>query len=219
MAPFTHGIRGPDRDRIHGDGVPGGLSVPGRFWYSRESMATAGEGLIRRMARGDGEAFAQFYDRYASLAFALILRIVRDRTDASEVLQDVFWEAWQAAAGYDPERGTPEAWVAIRARSRAIDRVRSLRRRHEVFVAPVDEALTADTGSGSKPGEGLEDRGLVQSALAQLSDVQREVIELAYYDGLTQTEIAERTRQPLGTVKTRIRLGLERLREVMRRPE
>lgn len=182
-------------------------------------MATAGEVLIRRMALGDSEAFAQFYDRYAALAFALILRIVRDRTDASEVLQDVFWEIWQAATAYDPTRGTPEAWVAIRARARAIDRVRSLRRRNEVFVAPVEEGLTPDTGAGVKPGEGLEDRGLVRSALAQLSEVQREVIELAYYDGLTQTEIAQRTKQPLGTVKTRIRLGLERLREVVRSAE
>jgi RNA polymerase sigma-70 factor, ECF subfamily len=182
-------------------------------------MATGGEVLIRRMALGDSEAFAQFYDRYAALAFALILRIVRDRTDASEVLQDVFWEAWQAATAYDPTRGTPEAWVAIRARARAIDRVRSLRRRNEIFVAPAEEGLTADTGAGSNPGEGLEDRGLVRSALAQLSDVQREVIELAYYDGLTQTEIAQRTKQPLGTVKTRIRLGLERLREVVRSAE
>jgi len=182
-------------------------------------MATAGDVLIRRMALGDSEAFAQFYDRYAALAFALILRIVRDRTDASEVLQDVFWETWQAAATYDTGRGTPEAWVAVRARARAIDRVRSLRRRSAVFVAPADEALTADTGSGGKPGEGLEDRRLVQSALTQLSDVQREVIELAYYDGLTQTEIAERTKQPVGTVKTRIRLGLARLREVVRRAE
>ena len=171
------------------------------------------------MALGDREAFAQFYDRFAALAFGLILRIVRDRRDAGEVLQDVFWEAWQAAGAYDPARGTPEAWVAVRARARAIDRVRSLRRRKELFVAPVEDAVAADTHPGSRPGEGLEDRGLVQSALAQLTDVQREAIELAYYDGLTQTEIAQRTRQPLGTVKTRIRLGLERLREVVGKPE
>jgi RNA polymerase sigma-70 factor (ECF subfamily) len=171
------------------------------------------------MARGDSDAFAQFYDRYAGLAFGLIVRIVRDRTDAAEVLQDVFWETWQAAAAYDPGRGTAEAWVAIRARARAIDRVRSLRRRNEVFVAPAEEAMMPDTGAGSRPGEGLEDRGLVQSALAQLSDVQRQVIELAYYEGLTQTEIAQRTKQPLGTVKTRIRLALERLREVVSEAE
>jgi RNA polymerase sigma-70 factor, ECF subfamily len=213
------GTRGPDRDRRPANGNVGGLSAPRPVWYSREGMATAGGVLISRMALGDGEAFAQFYDRYASLAFAVILRIVRDRADASEVLQDVFWETWHAAAAYDPARGTPEAWVVNRARARAIDRVRMLRRRSEVFVAPAEEGLTADTSAGSTPGEGLEDRGIVQSALAQLSDGQREVIELAYYDGLTQTEIAQRTKQPLGTVKTRIRLGLARLREVVRSAE
>ncbi len=181
-------------------------------------MMPAGQELIASMAQGDTEAFARFYDRYAPRAHSLILRIVRDRTDASEVLQDVFWEAWVAAAAYDPGRGTPEAWVATRARARAIDRIRSLRRRHEMFVAPVDEGAVANAEPGPDPAEAVEARGVVQSALGQLPDVQREVIELAYYDGLTQSEIAARTKQPLGTVKTRIRLGLERLREVTRRP-
>src|SRR4249920_1902092 len=107
-------------------------------------MTSAGQELIAMMAQRDTEALARFYDRYAGLAYSLILRIVRDRTDANEVLQDVFWEAWEAAAAYDPARGTPEAWVATRARARAIDRVRSLRRRHEMFVAPVNEAVTAE---------------------------------------------------------------------------
>jgi RNA polymerase sigma-70 factor (ECF subfamily) len=181
-------------------------------------MRPAGQELIASMAQGDTEAFARFYDRYAPLAHSLILRIVRDRTDASEVLQDVFWEAWTAAGAYDPGRGTPEAWVATRARARAIDRIRSLRRRHEMFVAPVDEGAVANREPAPDPAESAEARGVVQSALGQLSDAQREVIELAYYDGLTQSEIAARTKQPLGTVKTRIRLGLERLREVARRP-
>jgi RNA polymerase sigma-70 factor (ECF subfamily) len=181
-------------------------------------MAPAGEELIARMAQGDAQALSGFYDRYAALAYALILRIVRDRTDATEVLQDVFWEAWEAAAAYDPARGTPEAWVAMRARTRAIDRVRSLRRRHEMFVAPVDESVATEAEPAPDPAESAEQRGVVREALAQLSEAQREVIELAYYAGLTQSEIAERTKQPLGTVKTRIRLGLERLREVARRP-
>lgn len=181
-------------------------------------MARVGEDLIARMAQRDTEALARFYDRYAPLAFSLILRIVRDRTDASEVLQDVFWEAWEAAGAYDPGRGTPEAWVTMRARARAIDRVRSLRRRHEMFVAPVDETVTPEAEARPDPGESAELRGAVQSALGQLSEAQREAIELAYYVGLTQSEIAARTKQPLGTVKTRIRLGLERLREVAKWP-
>ena len=87
---------------------------------------TPGMELIQRMARGDRQAFAPFFDRYAGLAYSLILRIVRDREEANDVLQEVFWEAWQAAGGYDPARGSPEAWLVTRARSRAIDRVRAV---------------------------------------------------------------------------------------------
>jgi RNA polymerase sigma-70 factor (ECF subfamily) len=181
-------------------------------------MAMAGETLVRRMAAGDREAFGTFYDRYAPLVFPLIVRIVRDRSDAADVLQDVFWEAWQGAAAYDPARGTPEAWMITRARTRAIDRVRSVRRRGETFVPPVDERLAvAPPETGGDAAERAEDRGVIRTALQTLSPPQREAIELAYYAGLTQTEIAERLKQPLGTVKTRIRLGLERLREVVRR--
>jgi RNA polymerase sigma-70 factor, ECF subfamily len=180
------------------------------------TVAMAGEALIQQMAAGDREAFGSFYDRYASLVYSLIVRIVRDRSDAADVLQDVFWEAWQSAATYDPSRGTPEAWMITRARARAIDRVRAVRRRGETFVAPVDEAAAPAT-LGRDAAERAEDRGIIQGALGQLSLAQREVIELAYYAGLTQTEIAERLKQPLGTVKTRIRLGLERLREAVGR--
>ena len=132
------------------------------------------------------------------------------------MLQDVFWEAWRGAAAYDSARGTPEAWIITRARTRAIDRVRAVRRRGETFVAPVDEATVgAPTPPGGDAAVRAEERQLVASALAQLSQAQREIIELAYYSGLTQREIAERLAQPLGTVKTRIRLALARLREAV----
>jgi RNA polymerase sigma-70 factor (ECF subfamily) len=181
-------------------------------------MATSGADLLRRMAAGDREAFAVFYDRYAPVVFPLILRIVRERADASDVLQEVFWEAWQSAGRYDASRGSPEAWMVMQARSRAIDRVRSTRRRGDTFVAPLDEAMAAAPAEDSPraAAEAAEDRGTIRSALERLPGAQREVIELAYYAGLTQTEIAERLKQPLGTVKTRIRLGLERLREVVK---
>ncbi len=180
-------------------------------------MAT-GADLIGGMAEGDREAFSRFYDRYAPLVYPLIVRIVRERADAADVLQDVFWESWQSAGTYDPARGTPEAWIVMRARTRAIDKVRSVRRRGETFVMPLDEAAASTPKSGDDPAERAEDRGVILGALAQLSEPQREVIELAYYGGLTQTEIAERIKQPLGTVKTRIRTGLERLRTVVKRP-
>jgi RNA polymerase sigma-70 factor, ECF subfamily len=180
-------------------------------------MVTAGETLVRRMAAGDREAFGAFYDRYAPLVYPLIMRIVRDRTDAADVLQDVFWEAWQGARAYDPARGTPEAWMITRARTRAIDRVRALRRRGETFVPPIDEGLAAaPPEGGGDAAERAEDRGVIRTALEALPAAQREAIELAYYAGLTQTEIAQRLKQPLGTVKTRIRLGLERLRDVVK---
>src|SRR5436190_13574189 len=94
-------------------------------------MGTPGGDLIRVMAAGDRDAFARFYDRYAPLVFPFVLRIVRDRADAADVLQDVFWEAWRGAAAYDSARGTPEAWIITRARTRAIDRVRAVRRSEE----------------------------------------------------------------------------------------
>jgi RNA polymerase sigma-70 factor, ECF subfamily len=149
--------------------------------------------------------------------FPLILRIVRERADASDVLQEVFWEAWRDAAGYDASRGSPEAWMVMRARTRAIDRIRATRRRSETFVAPLDEAMAAaPSHEAGDAADRAADRGTILNALDRLPDSQREVIELAYYHGLTQTEIADRLQQPLGTVKTRIRLGLERLREVVK---
>jgi len=186
---------------------------PSDFAYSRERMAWAAEDLIRRMAEGDADACGRFYDRYARLVYPLILRIVQDSADAADVLQEVFWEAWQAAASYDPARGSPEAWIVMRARTRAIDRVRAVRRRGETFVAPLDEALAADRGD---PAARADDRAVVADVLERLPEHQREVIELAYFGGLTQTEIAERLKQPLGTVKTRMRTGLLRLREIMK---
>jgi RNA polymerase sigma-70 factor (ECF subfamily) len=176
-------------------------------------MAWAAEDLIRRMAEGDADACGRFYDRYARLVHPLILRIVGGAADAADVLQEVFWEAWQTAGSYDPARGSPEAWIVMRARTRAIDRVRAVRRRSETFVAPVDEAQAADRDDVA---ERAADRAVVTGVLERLPEHEREVIELAYYGGFTQSEIADRLKQPLGTVKTRIRAGLVHLREIMK---
>ena len=178
-----------------------------------------GAALIRRMAEGDREAFREFYDRYARQVHPFIVRIVRDPADAADVLQEVFWEAWQSAASYDPGRGSAEAWLFTRARTRAIDRVRAVRRRGETFVAPVDDRVAAAPTPGRDAAAQADDRRLVVGGLGQLPENQREVIELAYYGGLTQTEIAEHLKQPLGTVKTRIRLALEHLRGILERPQ
>jgi RNA polymerase sigma-70 factor, ECF subfamily len=172
-------------------------------------MASAGTDLIRRMAGGDRDAFARFYDAYAPLAYGVLRRMLGPE-EAAEVLQDVFWELWRRADEFDARRGSPEAWVVVRARSRGIDRLRSARRREEMSASPLTDVATDE--AAPNPGVVVEVRETVQGALAALPEGQRRVIELAYFAGLTQSEIAARLGQPLGTVKTRIRLGMDRLR-------
>ena len=172
--------------------------------------------LLAAIAAGDRDAFSRFYDLTASMAFGLIRRVLRDPEAAAEVLQEVFWQVWQDAPRYDPTRGTPEAWLVMRAKTRAIDRLRSIRRRDRTFVAPVDESVAQRSpDQAPNPAVAAEDRSLIQTALAQLPEPQRRVIELAFFEGLTHSEIATRLGEPLGTVKTRARLGLDRLRGVL----
>jgi RNA polymerase sigma-70 factor, ECF subfamily len=173
--------------------------------------------LITRIAAGDRDAFSRFYDLLAPTAFGLIRRVLRDPEAAAEVLQEVFWQVWREAPQYDAGRGSPEAWLVMRAKTRAIDRLRFMRRRDRTFVAPVDESVARSSEEPAEnPAVVAEDRTLVRTALAQLPEPQRRVIELAFFDGLTQSEIAARLGEPLGTVKTRARLGLERLRGALR---
>jgi RNA polymerase sigma-70 factor (ECF subfamily) len=176
-------------------------------------MSTPGTELMRAMAAGDRDAFARFYDRYAPLVYPLVLRIVRDRTDAADVLQDVFWEAWRSAGAYDAARGSPEAWIAMRARASAIARARGAHGPAGTFRAADEPATASD---GRDVAMTVQGRPFAASALAGLPEAQRQVIDLALYEGLTQTEIAERLEQPAGIVKSRIRHALARLREEMR---
>src|SRR5205823_6048171 len=171
-------------------------------------MVGPGVDLIRRMAGGDREALAAFYDLYAPLAFGLLRRMLRDVDEAAEVLQDVFWELWRGAGEYDPRRGSPEAWVTVRARSRGIDRVRSVRRREEMLVAPLNETAAAVPEAMANPGALVEEREMVRGFLRELPAEQREAIALAYLQGMTQSQISAHLGLPLGTVKTRMRLGL-----------
>jgi RNA polymerase sigma-70 factor, ECF subfamily len=167
--------------------------------------------LVARMRAGDDQALARLYDRWARPAFALILQIVRDPDDADDTLEETFYQAWRQAARFDPARGTVATWLLTIARSRALDRVRSYRRLREEPLTPDSAAIGAVIVADS--AEEAERRERVAEALRTLPPEQREVVELAYFSGLSQTEIAERTGQPLGTVKTRTRLAGQKLRE------
>jgi RNA polymerase sigma-70 factor, ECF subfamily len=171
--------------------------------------------LLGDIARGDRDAFARFYDLHAGLVHTLALRMLRERGEAEEVVQDVFLQAWRQAGTYSRDRGTPEAWLITMARSRGIDKVRSRRRRDEM-VRPAEDPdrLTEPVALESASGP-AEARATLGGALGDLPAAQRSVLELAYFDGLTQTEIATRLGEPLGTVKTRMRSGLERLRGIL----
>jgi RNA polymerase sigma-70 factor (ECF subfamily) len=170
-------------------------------------------GLIQAMARGDLVALATFYDRYAPLIFGLAARVTGNAADAEEVLQDVFIQAWRQAARYTPGRGAPRTWLLTIARSRAIDR-RRRRRQDGTAGATVTEALDRREDPAGDL-EGRERREAVRKALKLLPPEQRAAIELAYFEGLTHTEIAARTGDPVGTVKGRLRLGMEKLRGLL----
>lgn len=162
------------------------------------------EPLAERLRSGDETALGELFDRHAALVNGLALRILRNPTDAEDVVQEVFVQAWRQRERFDVGRGSLQAWLCTMARTRALDRLRRVAARRE---EPEDAAP-----SPSAPPSTL-DQMTVRKALDVLSDGQRRAIELAYYEGLTQTEIAERLQEPLGTVKTRIRTGLLRLRE------
>jgi len=171
---------------------------------------------MSRVAARDGVAFARLFELHAPVALGLLSRILAARGEAEEVLQEVFLQVWTQADRYDADRSSPRGWILMLARSRALDRIRrreSARRREEIagedtigeFVPPV----------GTERLERVEKRQQVDSALGLLSPDQRRCIELAFFEGLTHTQIAERLAAPLGTVKSRILLGMHKLRQTL----
>jgi RNA polymerase sigma-70 factor, ECF subfamily len=177
--------------------------------------------LVGRMAAGEDAALGDLYDRYGKMVYALALAIVREPADAEEVVVDAFGQAWRQAGSFDATRGSVAAWLATIARSRALDTIRARGRRvraHERAALLSDEGLAAPITAAGDPARGVERteaRRLVSQALAALPGPQRAAIELAYFEGLSQSEIAERLAEPLGTVKTRIRSGMEKLRGLL----
>ncbi len=172
--------------------------------------------LIDSIAAGDQSALTTLYDSTSRLVFGLILRVVGDRSTAEEVVLDVYTQIWRQAATYDRKRGAPLAWMMTIARTRGIDRLRSSK--NDLTKEPLNTTaeVSATTPSPEEASVMSERRRLVRSALDMLSAEQREVIELAYYSGLSHSEIAMRLNQPLGTVKTRTRLGMMKLRDTLR---
>jgi RNA polymerase sigma-70 factor (ECF subfamily) len=162
--------------------------------------------LVRAMAEGDRQALAALYARHAGLLLGLAVRIVRERREAEDLLHDVFLEAWRAAKDFDPKRGRVRTWLAIRMRSRCLDHQKSARVSRNAGDAGLE--VVVDDRAVASP-----DHGRVREALAGLGDDQREVVELAYFQGLSCSEIAARIAKPIGTVKSRLAAGLSRLRE------
>jgi RNA polymerase sigma-70 factor (ECF subfamily) len=170
--------------------------------------------LLTAIAAHDEVALAQLYDRYRAILFGLLMRILNNREEAEDVLQEVFLQVWRKAEDFDENRGRPFTWLVTLARSRGIDRLRTLAARERVAEAgarePSEEISDAATDAFKS-----EQRGLVSDALAKLPDEQKRPIMLAYFEGLTQSEIATNLGAPLGTVKTRMRTGMIRLRELL----
>jgi RNA polymerase sigma-70 factor (ECF subfamily) len=176
--------------------------------------------VIARVAAGDERALGTLYDRYATFAYSLASAILRDGPDAEEVVAEAFSQVWRSASGFDASRGSVAAWISTIVRTRSLDLIRSQKRRAKML----DQAA-AMTGDGSAPGmstgapeadrgaEISEAQALVRRSLDELPAAQRQVLELAYFGGLSQSEIAEQLREPLGTVKTRMRAGMEKMRQ------
>jgi RNA polymerase sigma-70 factor, ECF subfamily len=171
------------------------------------------EELLAAIGTGDERALADLYDRFGRVAYGLALRIVRDPALAQDAVQDAFLGAWRTAASFDSRRGKAQTWLLTLVHRRAVDVVRREERRRAEQLA--DDAPAPASAATDEEAALREQRRTVQDALARLPADQREALELAYYGGLTQTELAERLGIPLGTVKSRVFAGLARLRDLL----
>ena len=173
--------------------------------------------LVARVAKGEHHALSQLYDQSSTVLFSLALRILGNREEAADVLQEIYLDVWRKVVRYDVGRGTPIAWLITLTRSRALDRLRTRGPRTLRQMSPaIDDAQTSLTGRGSGPFDSQTDeelRNLIREAWANLPQIQQQVIELTYYEGLPSTEIAVKLNQSVETVKTCIALGMSQLRE------
>lgn len=172
--------------------------------------------LVARMAEGERPALAQLYDEFSGPVYSLAVRLLGDQAEAQDLVQEIFLQVWLTAGSYDPSRGTVFSWLVTLTRNRAIDRIRKRRRRAELLAGAAPElqpAMSAGDGDSATALWVRERATAVQSALAEVPPDQRQAIELAFFGGLTQQEIAARLNEPLGTIKARIRRGLLRLKD------
>jgi RNA polymerase sigma-70 factor (ECF subfamily) len=182
------------------------IGVPGAAPNAMPSDAA----LVTAIRSGDQSAMAALYDRHSSIVYAVALRVLQDTGAAEDVLQDIFMQLWRNPGAFDASRGNMAAWLAVIARHRAIDALR--KRRPENDIADIVISVEPDLASETDQARAMEK---VRGALQDMAPTQRSALELAYFEGLTHSEIAERTGEPLGTIKTRIRAGLLSLRKVL----
>lgn len=180
-----------------------------------EPSQIADNDLLQAVSRGDESALAALYDRYRLILFSLILRILHDRHEAEDVLQEAFLQVWRRARDFDESRGRAFTWLVTIARSRALDRLRASGSRARI-ATEAEAAPRESTGDAAADAVKSEQGEIVRQALAELPEEQRRALFMAYFEGLTQSEIAARLGDPLGTVKTRMRSGLMKLRELLR---
>ena len=166
--------------------------------------------LLRRVAQGDREAFAQLYDQFSGILYATALKVLQDAKEAEDVLQEVFLQIWNKAGNYDPNLGKPLTWTLTLTRHRAIDRLRSTQRRYKLVEDATPEL--ADNQPQAAESSDADQNLIVRNAVQSLPAEQRQAIELAFFGGLTQDEISQNLQQPLGTIKARIRRGMMKLR-------
>ena len=171
--------------------------------------------MIRRMVDADETALGALYDQWSRSLYSLVLYLLKNPDEAEDIVEETFWQAWRKASSYEPSKGAVSTWLLTIGRRKALDRIRTRKRQREDLIG--DERTFADLPSTdpdpSQQAEGSELREHVRAALRGLPAEQREVLELGYFSGLSQTQIADVTGQPLGTVKTRMRLAMQKLRE------
>jgi RNA polymerase sigma factor (sigma-70 family) len=179
----------------------------------RDLAHLSDEAVVALTARSDEVALAELYDRYGRAAYGLAVRVLRDEALAEDAVQDAFLSVWRGASRFIPERAKASTWIMTLVHRRAVDLVRREERRR---TDPLPETEPDSGGPSAADSTWLHlERERVQAALKQLPDQQREALELAYYGGFTQSELAERLGEPLGTIKSRMFAGLARLRELL----